>query len=280
MPYKSIVTITRSAATDRNMLQSAALQAEATQGHLSVVCLGVDRIQPGAYYAGANVVALQQSLEEARAGAEATEAEVREILHKHDVSWEVVALPVQIGSISQLVARYVEYADLAVLPKPYGPNRTQEDVAILEAALFGTRVPVLVLPEEAQAQVPRANRILIAWNESDEALAAVRASMPFLKAAEMVDICIVDPPTHGADRSDPGGQLAEMLSRHGVRPVISVLAKTLPTVSEVISRHAGDKAIDMVVMGAYGHSRLREAILGGATRHMLENCNLPILMVR
>lgn len=279
MPYKSIVSITRSVTKDRTMLDSAALQAQAMQGHLSVVCLGVDRIQPGAYYAGANVVALQQSLEDARAEAEETETGVRKLLSAHDISWEVMALPVQIGSISQLVARHSEFADLVVLPKPYGPGRNQEDVAILEAALFGTRVPILVLPEGA-ARLPSAERILIAWNESDEALAAVRAAMPYLKTAERVDICIVDPPTHGADRSDPGGQLAEMLSRHGVRPVISVLAKTMPSVSDVICRHCADKAVDMVVMGAYGHSRLREAILGGATRNMLETCDLPILMAR
>ena len=119
---------------------------------------------------------------------------------------------------------------------------------------------------------------MLAWSESIAALAAVRASLPFLTKADVVDIAIIDPPAHAADRSDPGGALAEMLSRHGVRGDVSVLAKTMPRISDVLCRHCEDKDADMLVMGAYGHSRFREAILGGATRNMLEVSEVPILM--
>lgn len=277
MAHKSIVTFTRSVDADRETLQWAASLAQADQGHLSVVCLGVDRIQPGAFYAGANVIALQQSLQEAQAEADAAESEARSFLGGHAVSWDVAALPIQIGSLGQLVAGRAQFADLIVLSKPYGTGRAQEDVAILESALFGTRVPVLVIPTAA-GHPAEARRIVIGWNQSLEALAAIRAALPFLKRADNVDICVVDPPAHGADRSDPGGLIAEMLSRHGVRADISVLAKTLPRVSDVLCRHCRDVDADMIVMGAYGHSRLREAILGGATRNMLEMTELPILM--
>lgn len=277
MAYKSIVTFTRSVRTDQAMLESAAALAQAGQGHLSVICLGVDRIQPGAYYAGANVIALQQSLQEAQAEADSAEGEARSLLSAHAVSWDITALPVQIGTLGHLVATRAQFADLIVLPKPYGAGRGQEDVAILESALFGTRVPVLVIPERNERPT-ETKRIVICWNQSVEALASIRAALPFLKRAEEVDICVVDPPPHGADRSDPGGLVAEMLSRHGIRADISVLAKTLPRVSDVICRHCTDVNADMIVMGAYGHSRLREAILGGATRNMLEMSEFPILM--
>ena len=69
-----------------------------------------------------------------------------------------------------------------------------------------------------------------------------------------------------------------MLVRHGVKAEITVLAKTMPRVSDVLLRHARDMNADMIVMGAYGHSRFREAILGGATRNMLENAKIPVLM--
>jgi nucleotide-binding universal stress UspA family protein len=89
---------------------------------------------------------------------------------------------------------------------------------------------------------------------------------------------VIDPPTHGQDRSDPGGPLSQMLSRHGVHCEIDVLSKTMPRVSDILNRHVTDVDADMVVMGAYGHSRLREAILGGATRYMLEQAKVPVFM--
>jgi nucleotide-binding universal stress UspA family protein len=69
-----------------------------------------------------------------------------------------------------------------------------------------------------------------------------------------------------------------MLARHGVNCEVSVLAKTLPRTSDTLLRHARDKNAQMIVMGAYGHSRFRESILGGATRNMLEMAELPVLM--
>ncbi|MFV2033667.1 MAG: universal stress protein, partial [Halocynthiibacter sp.] len=107
---------------------------------------------------------------------------------------------------------------------------------------------------------------------------AVRAALPLLIAAEIVNITVIDPPVHGPDRSDPGGALSQMLARHGVNAEISVLAKTLPRVADVLTRHVRDIDADFLVMGAYGHSRFREAILGGATRNMLEQAEVPVLM--
>ena len=118
----------------------------------------------------------------------------------------------------------------------------------------------------------------MAWNESRESLAAIRAALPFLTAAKLVRICVIDPPEHGPERSDPGGMLSQMLARHGVHCEIDVLSKTLPRVSDVLSRHVVDTDAQMLVMGAYGHSRFREAILGGATRNMLEKAPVPVLM--
>ena len=108
--------------------------------------------------------------------------------------------------------------------------------------------------------------------------AKYRAALPILKNADLVRVVVVDPPSHGPNRSDPGGMLSQFLSRHGVRVEIDVLSKTLPRVSDVIMRHAKDANCDMVVMGAYGHSRFREAILGGATRNMLEQAEIPVFM--
>jgi len=176
-----------------------------------------------------------------------------------------------------LVAQRARFADLVVLARPYGQGQGAEAEAVIEAALFEGRAPVLVLPETGLVHAAP-KRIVVAWNQGREALAAVRAALPMLKQADQVTITVVDPPVHGPERSDPGGMLCQMLVRHGVRAEVSVLARTLPRVSDVLLRHVRDMNADLLVMGAYGHSRFREAILGGATRNMLEHATVPVLM--
>jgi nucleotide-binding universal stress UspA family protein len=104
--------------------------------------------------------------------------------------------------------------------------------------------------------------------------------LPVLARASQVEIVVVDPPRHGPDRSDPGGRLAQMLARHGIRADIRILARTMPQISDVLARQVEDSGADLLVMGAYGHSRLREAILGGATRNTLEKSKVPVLMIK
>ena len=86
-------------------------------------------------------------------------------------------------------------------------------------------------------------RVMVAWNQSDEALVAVRRAMPILRAAEAVEIAVVDPSPYSPEGSDPGGKLCQMLTRHGVKAEIAVLAKTLPTVTEVLTRRAAETGI-------------------------------------
>jgi nucleotide-binding universal stress UspA family protein len=139
-------------------------------------------------------------------------------------------------------------------------------------------VPVLVLPDSGLGRAAQPRRIVVGWNQGREAMAAVRAALPVLVQADLVNIAVVDPPAHGPERSDPGGLLCQMLVRHGARAEVAVLARTLPRVSDVLKRHVRDQNADLLVMGAYGHSRLREAILGGATRNLLEQAEVPVLI--
>lgn len=277
MSYKTIATVFRSEHIDSDHLNVAMDITAQMDGHLDVLALGTDRIQPGAYYAGAAAIAVRNAMEDAVEEARLAEEAAERILGPAGIKYEVTRAVAQVGGIPQIVGRRLGLCDLVVLPKPYGEDRNSEDVAILEAALFATRVPVLVMPAGTKSfKMP--SRIVIAWNQSDEAMQAIRSAMPLLVAADSVDIAIIDPPEHDPDRSDPGGLLASMLSRHGVRAEISIIAKTLPRVSDVLCRHVRDRSADMVVMGAYGHSRFLEEILGGATRNMLAESEVPVIM--
>ncbi|MCC1491699.1 universal stress protein [Cognatishimia sp. F0-27] len=277
MSYKTIFTAVSDTELLGPVLDKAVTLTQGFEAHLDVLAVGVDRTQTGYYYAGANAMVLQESLNRASDDAKALSAAARKQLEKTDCRWAIEDSVAQIADVGRHVAARARYSDLVVLPRPYGKGRGIEMEPIIEGAMFEGQTPVLVLPDEGTVTVPP-RRILMAWNESPEALRAMRAAIPLMQEADVVHVVVIDPPSHGADRSDPGGRVAQYLSRHGMRVEIDVLSKSLPRVSDVLSRHVVDMDADMIVMGAYGHSRFREAILGGATRNMLEKASVPVFM--
>ncbi|MBZ4021425.1 universal stress protein [Rhodobacter sp. TJ_12] len=277
MAYKTVLTIVTDVSQAHGQIDSAVAVARAEDAHLEVLCLGVDRTQTGYYYAGATAFVQQEVLDRAQEEARETEKAVNDRLCKEDIRWSTEAVVAQIGAIATVVGLRARFADLVVMGHPYGTGRGQELEAAVEAALFEGQAPALIVPDgQVISLTPR--RVVVAWNQSNEAINAIRKALPLLQTAQLVDITVIDPPAHGPERSDPGGQLSQWLARHGVKVEVSVLAKTLPRISDVINRHVRDTSAQMVVMGAYGHSRFREAILGGATRNMLEQAEVPILM--
>ncbi len=277
MAYKTITTILTDPTVNAASLAAAMVVSSASQAHLDVLCLGLDRTQPGFYYAGASAMVVQDTLVQAREEAVALEAHAQATLAGVDFNWAAIGLSAQMVALNGLIAHRTRFSDLVVLPRPYGEGRGHDAEAIVEASLFNGAVPVLIIPDDS-AVTGRFDNVVIAWNESTEALRAIRAALPFLQQASKVSIAIIDPPQHGPERSDPGGMLSQLLARHGVRAEVSVLARTMPRVSDILNRHVRDRGADLVVMGAYGHSRFRESILGGATRHMLEVAEVPVLM--
>lgn len=277
MAYKSILTILTETEEVGPVL-GAATRIAADQGaHLDVLCLGIDRTQTGYYFAGATALMHEETLAQAQNDATRIETAAREALGRTDVSWGVEAMVAQSASVTTIVARRARFADLVVLPKPYGEGLPADAPVVVEAAMFQGNAPVLVLPGADDTDLA-AKKIVIAWNESAEAMTAIRRALPLLVRAEAVSICMVAPERHGSDTADPGAELSKMLSRHGVPVEVCLLPQTLNRVSEVIARHVDDTAADLLVMGAYGHSRFREAILGGATRNMLEHAKVPVFM--
>ncbi|MGV6811867.1 MAG: universal stress protein [Brevirhabdus sp.] len=277
MSYKTILTVL--SAVDRldAQLESAISLARQEEAHLEVLCLGIDVAISGYYYAGAAAVVSQATSASALEDAQKLEKLTRERLARSEIAWSVEAIVALDTSLHHIVSRRARFSDLVVLPRPYGARAVSNDEVILEASLFDGFAPVLMLPETTLDETP-GKRIVMAWNESDEAFAAVRKALPALKRAQSVSIAVVDPRIHDAKAPAPGEELARLLDRHGVEVEISILARDLPRVSEVLGRHARDIGADLVVMGAYGHSRFRESILGGATRDMLETSELPVLL--
>lgn len=277
MAYKSLLTVLTDTQLAAAPLEQTIVLAAAQGGRVDVLSLGVDRSQTGYYYAGANAMILQETLNRAQDEAEELDSIAKRRLKLSDTLWSSDIAVAALADLGRHVALPARFSDLVILPQPYGSDQGPEVEAVVEAAMFEGNAPVLVIPTGIEP-ISQPKRVIVGWNQSNEAMTAIRAALPFLIGADSVHIVIIDPPAHGPDRSDPGGPLSQMLTRHGVRCEVDVLSKTMPRVSDILNRHVMDIGADLVVMGAYGHSRLREAILGGATRYMLEQAKVPVFM--
>jgi nucleotide-binding universal stress UspA family protein len=276
MAYKSIFTVVSDEGASTSVVDQAVVLAEAQDAHLDVMCLGVDRSQTSYYEVGVNAAILQVAIEQAHAKASALQEIVEKKLANSGVRWSTTIAVATSPDAGHPVTRAARFADIAVVPLPYGETQSHEDITIVEELLFNASCPTLCVPTGTSHMMPK--DVVIGWNESAEALRAIRASLPFLKAAKSVHIAVIDPPAHGPERSDPGGSLAVLLARHGVNCDIQVMARSGGSVQDVLARHVRETGAELLVMGGYGHSRFREAILGGATRHMLEHSEVPVLM--
>lgn len=177
-----------------------------------------------------------------------------------------------VGPIEEVPVHAARLADLTVFPR-VGPEQETFAVMMLEAVLMGSGRPVVVAPADAPASVGR--RIAVCWNGSAEAARAVALSMGLLTIADQVHILSADT---GKTRSGDAAGLAEALGWHGVRAAARPVQPQSESVGAALLRTAGEVGADLLVMGGYGHSRLREMILGGVTRHVLNHATLPVLM--
>jgi len=175
------------------------------------------------------------------------------------------------GAAPDIVGIRGRLSDLIVTARPGGDDIPTQS-AVLDAALFDTGRPVLIAPAAAPASV--ADRVAIAWNGSLEATRAVNGGMSLLKAPQQVTIlCIGDD-----DRRLPAETLRDYLQRHGVAATVERhVGEPGPTGRLLVEKSLALGA-DLLMMGAYGHSRVRELILGGATHHVIANGGITVLM--
>ncbi len=178
------------------------------------------------------------------------------------------------GREEEILAQQARLADLAVIPHPEAGQDVSSSDA-LHAVLFDSGRPVLLAPAVAPKSIGR--RICVGWNGTAESSAAVQAAIPWMKRAEVVRILTSD----DYQRRGPGAaDLAAYLALHDINAEIATFRPIDKSVGAGLLGAARDFGSDLLSMGAYSHSRLRQLILGGVTRHILENADLPVLMSR
>lgn len=232
--------------------------------HMLPEVVGAD---PGA------MVGIDVWFEQSNAQAEETFKRLKQRFDRLSMPHEVRRLDVFSGTAGQTLTTEARAADLFIATRPYGDPA---DAAHMEVSvLFGSGRACLFVPPKGAA--PKGfGTAIIAWNGSREAARAVAEAMPFLKQASQVIVVVV----REHDGTAFGGDIDRHLCRHGICAVISTVDVGIDGPGEALLGEVRRVGANLLVMGGYGHSRFREWMFGGATRHVLAHATVPVLMAR
>lgn len=173
--------------------------------------------------------------------------------------------------VPDILVEYARLRDLTILPMP-----AASDQWYAEAIIFGSGRPTLILPESPKRRPFQLGTVTVAWDFSRAAARAISDALPMLELARQVRIVtVVNEKALDTKRSDE--ELAKNLARHGVDVVLDKVDAKGKSIGAVLESYTASQGADLLVMGAYGHTRLREFVLGGATRSLLSKPPLPIL---
>ncbi len=278
MTFRTLLTVTGPNQGEGDLKLAAGL-CEEIGAHLSVLVLELAAPPSGgAYVAVVSPAWLEERQAEVKRLKDRTST-VSAFLSHSAVSGDLSEEYPDIGWADEVIGRRARYADLTILGPDLLRSPSLRD-KIIQGVLFSSGKPILLVPEGSRPTL-KPKRILVAWDARLESSRAARESLDMLKGADDVRLVMVDPIEdefhHGAE---PGADAAAHLARHGVKVTVERLPSSNHSVADVLREHAGDVAAELMVMGAYGHSRLRERIFGGVTKSMLEGQSLPVLMAR
>jgi len=257
-------------------LEFAVELARASSAHLTaVVCAGVPLYQE--YLLGTVIYeAYQTEVGRQTEAAEAVCARVRRRLETAGIAFEVRTIIVDMDILPMDAVVHARYADLVLIGhrSAFGDGRLWD--RIVQNVVFQSGRPILIVPERAHLPL---EKVAVGWNASREAVRAVHDAMDLITAAAQVDIVTVDAvPSDDGHGEEPGAGLAAHLSRHVRNVSVHRLDSQGRSIGEVLQGFARDRGAHLLVMGAYGHSRMWEMLLGGATRDVLANATIPILL--
>jgi nucleotide-binding universal stress UspA family protein len=180
---------------------------------------------------------------------------------------------------SSEVAKHAYYADLVVIARPGSEALSTNLASLPESLVLSSGRPVILFPPGGK--VPQVRRIVVAWNATRQSVRATADAMPLLVRAEAVQVLVVDPQRHRVFHDqEAGASIAQHLTRRGARVEVRRVPAAGRDVGQQILSQADAFKADLLVMGAYGHSQVRQWVFGGVTRTVLYEANIPVLMSR
>lgn len=263
-------------AGERNSARLAVDLAGKLGAHLTGLALAYDPITP-AYSMAAPiptdfmVSAREQAVEDAKTAGSGFE----EIARVAGLSVETRVSDVMVGDGFGGIVDSCKLSDLVVIGQDNPDQREPLRDVLTEAVMFQADVPTLLVPHSGPAEFTP-DHAVIAWNGGTTAARAVRSALPLLAKSKKVTVVVVE---GGRKRTEiAGADLAAYLARHDLNVTVRTISRAPSGIGQTILDFASDEGADWIVMGAYGHSRLREFILGGTTARILKSMTLPVLM--
>jgi nucleotide-binding universal stress UspA family protein len=269
------IVVALSMAGTRDFAADYALSvAGAFNAHVTGIAFAYEPVIPGNVMGGVPASLIESSRAESRGAAKAA-AERFEKAQIAGVSLETRIVDATLMAAADLFGRIARRFDVSVVPQAE-PGRSGGQDLIIEAALFQSGRPVIVVPYIHRGAFS-VDRVLVGWDGSRTAARAIGDAMPLLARAKAVEIVIVATDRAKSDEIT-GAAIARHLARHGLAVDVKRIVASDTDVTNTILSHAADSSTDFIVMGGYGHSRLREWVLGGATRGILQSMTVPVLM--
>jgi nucleotide-binding universal stress UspA family protein len=279
MPFKTIIAIIQSAEDTDRVLDCAIPLAARFEGHV----IGVHAEPLPVAYASTigfpDTEFLQATADMNKERSKKLEGLFRGRLEAAGQPFEWRGLESFSGDSALSGISSARCADLVVAAQR-NPDADSDTSTDIDTLLYDAGRPVLVVPH-AGPSLSSYNRILIAWNGSREAARAAFDALPFIIEAEQVEILVIDPPEDLEADADAGGaEIATALARHGANVAVAMEESDGRAVDDVIQDRVGAIGADLLVMGAYSHSWLRELLFGGITRTVLQSMPVATFMSR
>jgi nucleotide-binding universal stress UspA family protein len=249
--------------------------AEAFDAHICGVAFLYDPIVLPSVMGGVPAEIIDAQRSESEKAANAAVARFEESSRRAGVAHEHRKLEASLGGAGDQFGSLARRFDLAVAGQAEPRHGPTQDL-IIEGALFGSGRPVIVVPYIEKRGLTL-DRVLVCWDGSRPAARAIADAMPFLQRSGAVEVVTVSGGRQ-KDNEIAGVDMGEHLARHGLKIEVTRIVSTSIDVPNAILSYAADSGADFIVMGGFGHSRLREFVLGGATRGILAAMTVPTLM--
>ncbi len=249
--------------------------AETFEAHAFGIAFAYEPIVPPSALAAMPPEILESQRAEGESAANDAIARFEESARRAGLSAQSRMIPTSLAGAADLFGQIARRFDLSIVRQAQPDELVAQDL-IIEAALFESGRPVLVVPY-IQKERLKLDRVLVCWDASRNAARAIADAMPFLLRSEAIDVIVVATERPKSDEL-PGADIAQHLARHELNIDLKRIVSGDADVASTILSYAADSAADFLVMGGYGHSRLREFILGGATRGILSAMTVPTLM--
>lgn len=261
-------------ADEKNVVGNFALSFAAARGaHLSAAGFALELVPPASFIGDFPEDLVVEVSEQARARVEDAYQRFSR-LAPASTTTELITIQALPGDARDKFARLARHFDLTIVGQN-NPDSDLEDESMAEAALFGSGRPVFIVPFVQKAP-PKFGQALIAWDGGAAAARAIAEALPLLAGAERVTVVTIVE-RRVANNELPGFNITRHLARHGITAELHRLPGGGDPASILLS-FAADAGSDFLVMGGYGHSRLREFVLGGTTRTIMQSMTLPVLM--